>query len=349
MALPVPPVEPVRDGLWSVPVVIPDNPLGYTLVYLFETPSGPVIVDNGWDDPRSWEALSRGVAETGHAVEDVYGVLLTHVHPDHHGLSARVRRESGAWIAMHPEDAWVVTRWRNAADAWLLEAASVMLSAGAPEDELASLPDLSGLRTREGRPELPALPTRLFADGDVVDVPGWTVRAVWTPGHSPGHTCFVVDDLLLAGDHVLPRISPHIGLYDEETDADPLGDYLASLRKLRSLDVSEVLPAHVARFAPLAPRLDSLAAHHEERLSSIAVSLAAGPLTTWDIAASMPWNRRWADIAPFMKRVALGEAVAHLRHLERRGVVERVPGAWPAAYRLVSSSGSAGAPGPGAP
>ncbi len=335
-----PPVEEVRPGLWSVPVVIPDNPLGYTLVYVFATASGPVIVDNGWDDPRAWAALSAGLAEAGFDVADVYGVLLTHVHPDHHGLSGRVREASGAWIAMHPEDAWVVTRWRTTMDTWLLETAAVMLSAGAPEDELAALPDFSGV---VGRPrELPALPTRLFADGDYVDVPGWTVRALWTPGHSPGHTCFVVDGMLLAGDHVMPKISPHIGLYDEESDADPLGDYLASLAKVRSVEVAEVLPAHVGRFTDLAPRVDELAAHHEDRLSEIAACLAGGPLTTWEIAATMSWNRSWEQIPTFMKRVALGEAVAHLRHLERRGVAERVPGAWPASYRLVPRATPAG-------
>jgi glyoxylase-like metal-dependent hydrolase (beta-lactamase superfamily II) len=247
---------------------------------------------------------------------------------------------------MHPEDAWLVARWRSAPDAWLLEAAAVMLSAGAPEDELAALPDLAAVRAglASVERELPALPTRLFADGDAVDVPGWTVRAVWTPGHSPGHTCFVADDLLLAGDHVLPRISPHIGLYDEETDLDPLGDYLASLQRVRSLPVREVLPAHVRRFTDLAPRADELTAHHEERLTAIAASLAGGALTTWEIAAAMPWNRAWDAIPTLMKRIALGEALAHLRHLERRGVVERVPGAWPAAYRLVAAASAGAAP-----
>jgi glyoxylase-like metal-dependent hydrolase (beta-lactamase superfamily II) len=348
VALPPPPVEEVVPGLWSVPVVIPDNPLGYTLVYLFETPEGPVLVDTGWNDPRAWTALVHGVAETGHAVADVHGVLVTHVHPDHHGLSARVRDESGAWIAMHPADAEVVTRWRAAMDAWLLETAAVMLSAGAPEEVLAALPDFSSIASRATERDLPALPTRLFADGDWVGVPGWEVRAIWTPGHSPGHTCFLVDGRLLAGDHVMPRISPHIGLYDEESGADPLGDYLASLRKVRGEPVTEVLPAHVGRFTAMTERVDELAAHHEERLAEIAAALADGPRTTWDLAESMAWNRRWEDIPPFMKRVALGEAVAHLRHLETRGVAERVPGAWPASYRL-TSAGSAGAPAPAAP
>lgn len=317
--------------------MLPDNPLGFTLTYVFATASGPVVVDNGWNDERSWTSLCAGLSEAGFDVADVYGVLVTHVHPDHHGLSARVREVSGAWIAMHPEDAWVVTRWRSTTDTWLLETAAVMLSAGAPEDVLGALPDFSGVPARSAR-DLPALPTRLFADGDWVDVPGWEVRAIWTPGHSPGHTCFSVDGLLIAGDHVMPRISPHIGLYDEESDADPLGDYLASLRKVRDMDVAEVLPAHVGRFTALASRVDELAEHHEERLTEIAASLGEGERTTWEIAATMGWNRAWEDIQPFMKRVALGEAVAHLRHLERRGVVERVPGAWPASYRLVAGT-----------
>ena len=276
----------------------------------------------------------QGLDEAGFAVPDVYGVLVTHVHPDHHGLSARVRAASGAWLAMHPADAAIVSMRRNTEDAWLLQTAAVMLSAGATEEELASLPDLAALHAVRGDP--PALPTRLFGDGDWVDVPGWSVRAVWTPGHSPGHTCFVVSEsMLLAGDHVLPRISPHIGLYDEASDADPLGDYLASLAKVAALPVSAVLPAHVHRFSGLPARVASLVAHHEERLAAIVASLRDGPLTAWEITAAMPWNRAWADIVPFMKRVALGEGVAHLRHLERRGVVERVPGAWPATYRLV--------------
>jgi glyoxylase-like metal-dependent hydrolase (beta-lactamase superfamily II) len=332
LALAPPGVEAVRPGLWSVPVVIPDNPLGYTLVYVFETASGPVLVDTGWDSRRSWDALRDGLRETGHDVADVSGVLLTHVHPDHHGLSARLRRESGAWLAMHPLDAEVVAMRRNTDDSWLLQTAAVMLSHGAAESDLADLPDLALLHAH--RPEPPALPNRLFADGDVLDVPGWDVRAVWTPGHSPGHTCFAVDGMLLAGDHVMPRISPHIGLYDEQSDLDPLGDYLASLAKVRDAPVDEVLPAHVARFTDLPSRVDALAAHHEERLAEIADALRGGPLTTWEIAARMSWNRSWEEIVPFLKRLALGEAVAHLRHLERRGMVARVPGAWPATYRL---------------
>src|SRR4051795_11896084 len=77
-------------GVWSIRVPFPDNPLGYTLVYALETAAGgPVLVDAGWDDPASLAALERGLAAIGTAVSDVRGVLVTHHHPDHHGLAGR--------------------------------------------------------------------------------------------------------------------------------------------------------------------------------------------------------------------------------------------------------------------
>src|SRR5258708_1174167 len=92
----LPPAERVRPAIWSIPVPIPDNPLRYVPVYLFELPDGVAILDTGWPAAAAWEALLSGIAETGHAITDVRAVLVTHVHADHHGLSARVRRESGA-------------------------------------------------------------------------------------------------------------------------------------------------------------------------------------------------------------------------------------------------------------
>ena len=105
---PVPSTEMVRPGLWSIGVPFPDNPLGYTLVYLIESDRGPVLVDAGWDDDESWDALVAGFRAAGADIAECYGVLVTHVHPDHHGLSGRVRDASDAWVAMHERDAVTV-------------------------------------------------------------------------------------------------------------------------------------------------------------------------------------------------------------------------------------------------
>src|SRR6266436_1856111 len=99
-----PPVEEVRADLWSVPVPIPDSPLRYTLNYLIAAEGGLVIVDPGWDTDAGWNALAEGLKAAGASSADVTGIVVTHIHPDHHGLSARLRAASGAWVAMHPAE-----------------------------------------------------------------------------------------------------------------------------------------------------------------------------------------------------------------------------------------------------
>src|SRR5690348_1955507 len=81
-------------GVRSVAVPIPDNPLGHTLVYVVDTDRGPVLVDTGWDDPDSWDTLAAGLRSCGTSADEVHGVVITHHHPDHHGLSDRVREAS---------------------------------------------------------------------------------------------------------------------------------------------------------------------------------------------------------------------------------------------------------------
>src|SRR4051794_34430658 len=91
---PLPPVERVRPGLWSIPVPLPNNSLRYVYVYAFETERGPYIVDAGWNTDEAYETLDSGLIQAGFAMKDVQGVLVTHIHPDHYGLAGRVREAS---------------------------------------------------------------------------------------------------------------------------------------------------------------------------------------------------------------------------------------------------------------
>src|SRR5690348_5715625 len=220
-------------GVWSIRVPFPDNPLGYTLVYALETTAGgPVLIDAGWDDPVSLAALERGLEAIGTSVSAVHGVLVTHHHPDHHGLAGRIRELSGCWIGLHAEDAAVVALVRNAERApWIRRYRRLLELRGAPREAV----DSAALAAPKAG-EKPAEPDRLMPVGELMDVPGRAVRAIWTPGHSPGHTCFhlEVSGELLTGDHVLPGITPVMTVYDDHVvgTSDPLGDFLASLKKI---------------------------------------------------------------------------------------------------------------------
>ncbi|MCI3270067.1 MBL fold metallo-hydrolase [Streptomyces cylindrosporus] len=333
-------------GIRSVQVPIPDNPLGYTLVYVVDTDRGPVLVDTGWDDPASWSVLAEGLAGCGTSVEEIHGVVITHHHPDHHGLSGKVRDASGAWVAMHAADTAIVRRTRETQPGrWFAYMTDKLTAAGAPEEHIAPLRDAAPRTTLPGFS--PALPDRELVPGELLDLPGRRLRAIWTPGHTPGHVCLHLEEehpsqlpghgRLFSGDHLLPEITPHIGLYEDPDDAtvtDPLGDYLDSLERIGRLGAAEVLPAHQYAFTDGAARVRELLTHHEERLADLR-SLLVEPLTPWQLAERMEWNRPWDQIPYGSRNIAVSEAEAHLRRLVKLGRAEAVAGSEPVAYVAV--------------
>lgn len=329
---PLPPVERVRPGLWSIPVPIPNNPLRYVLVYAFETDRGPYLVDAGWNTDDAYAKLLEGLEEAGFAIGDVQGVLVTHIHPDHYGLAGRIREASGAWIGLHPADAALIEdRYEEPAD--LIESLGAMLRRdGAPAEEIATLQNAS----MPVRPWVTtAIPDRLIEDGEKPDIPGWDLTAIWTPGHSPGHICLYEagNRLMLAGDHVLPRITPNISFHPQ-AGPDPLGDFLASLDKVAAYDTVEALPAHEHRFVDLPGRVAELKGHHQARFDEVIAAIEAGYTTAWGIAGQMTWSRPWEQIQGWMRRAAAGETLAHLRYLQKRGVVTETEGE-PAVWSVV--------------
>jgi glyoxylase-like metal-dependent hydrolase (beta-lactamase superfamily II) len=247
-------------------------------------------------------------------------------------------------VALHERDAAMVSRMsstameeseatqRSSAD-FRDELAAVLLDAGATEAELTAAPRSNRRRTRQ-RPLV--APDRFIADGDTMDVPGWSVEAVWTPGHTPGHTCFRVPEhrLLLSGDHVLPSITPHISISRTDRNGDPLGDFLDSLRKVDRSDADGVLPAHRHRFDGLHDRVGQIIDHHHAHLADIEATLAHGPVTLWQIAARLTWNRPWEEFALALRRAAVNETAAHLRYLTRRNRAVRLKGVRPFTFAL---------------
>jgi glyoxylase-like metal-dependent hydrolase (beta-lactamase superfamily II) len=333
----LPPTERVAPGLWAIPLPLPFPEPFYVTVYALELDSGVALVDAGWDMPEAWDTLVAGLAAAGGTVADVRAVLVTHIHPDHFGLSGRLREASGAWVAMHPADAALV-RSRYAEPERLAERMRDQLTGhGVPLDTAtamsrASLPAAWGVRLTD--------PDVLLSDGDRPELDGWDLRTVWTPGHSPGHVCFHAPErrLLLAGDHLLPRTSPNVSVHVQQRP-DPLGDYLAALDRLAGLDVDEVLPAHEYRFRRLDLRVDQLRDHHRRRLDETEAAIAAAPgETTWAVAGALRWPRPLPSMHPIAQRLALGETLAHLRRLERAGRAAATAGDPPTRW---SAAGSA--------
>jgi glyoxylase-like metal-dependent hydrolase (beta-lactamase superfamily II) len=327
----LPPVERVRPGLWSIPVPMPDSPLRYVLVYALELSDGFGLIDAGWDTPEAWQALCDGLAVAGAEVADVRAVVVTHIHPDHYGLAGKVREASGAWIGLHPADAALLVGRYVETEQMIASMTDLLEVSGVPRE---LVPDLAGSSMQISSFVRMAPPDRLIEDHDVLELAGWDLRAVWTPGHSPGHLCFHSPSrrLVLSGDHVLPRISPNISVHTQQIH-NPLADYLESLSIVEHLECDEVLPGHEWRFAGLAHRVDQLREHHRARLDEVLVALVAGPLTCWELTTKLTWSRPLEGSTPWLQRAASGETLAHLVLLESRGEVTRTPGR-PARFEL---------------
>lgn len=318
-----PPVEQVRSDVWSIPVPIPDNPLRYTLSYLFIGPE-TLLIDPGWDSDLGWQALNLGLAQAGIEPRSIAGIVITHAHADHHGMTHRLTDSIDAWVGMHPKDSESLAAERLSGPEFRSAQIDWFSMLGAPVDFAESS---VALITAAMAHTVVAQPDVLVEDGTILAVKGRRIKAIWTPGHTPGHLSFYEQDadLIVTGDHVLPRISPNIGL-QPTTAEPPLGHYLRSLDKLRPYESAEVLPAHEWRFRGLNERIDQLQLHHRRRFDEAIGLLRDGPLTAWQVAEKLTWSRGWDQVQGFMRRAALAETLAHLDHLVQTGELTRTTG-----------------------
>jgi glyoxylase-like metal-dependent hydrolase (beta-lactamase superfamily II) len=312
----VPPVEQVRPDVWSVPTVFPNNPLRYVNSYAVAHDGGIVLIDTGWPCEEAWEALVAGLNAAGWDVGDVRGVLVTHGHADHYGMANRIRERTGAWVAMNDldtaaEQAFIGDEGPRLHYEWMAR------RGGAPPPPVAGANGPPGVFD-----DFRVRPDRDLVDRDYPLGRAAGLMSVWTPGHTPGHTCFVDTDrdMLLTGDHVLPRITPNISPSPIDT-SDTLGRYLASLLLLAEVaGDQEVLPAHEYRFRGLRERVHELRHHHQLRLGEVMAAVRQAPgSSTLVVAEALHWSRPWAEMVGGPRIFAVGEAYSHTVHLETTG------------------------------
>lgn len=318
----LPPVERICEGVWSIPVPFP-NPLRYTLSYLLAGPGDVVLVDPGWDSDQGWEHLIAGLRRAGVKMADVNGVVVTHFHLDHSGLAGRVADASGAWIAWGEHE--VLSRGDTETRRVQVESDRRRLRIwGVPESILAAVAMTDG--DALAFENLRGADVKL-AHGSLAPAAGHQLRVVTTPGHSPGHICLVDETrgLIFSGDHVLPRISPHIAL-TQPGPANPLRDYFDSLSLTEFDDDMEVCPAHEYRFIGMRRRVDELIAHNRQRSAEVLQVISRWtPTNVWDVARRLTWSRGWDSLQGNSLRFALSETASHLAFLYAEGYEARIP------------------------
>lgn len=335
--------QPVRvmDGVFmlKVPLLISSmqrDSNSVTLSYLVQTGQGWLLVDTGYNDPGAFAEMERQFKMLNVAMEQVRWIFLTHYHPDHSGMAQRIKEIAHARVIMHREDWEILRGMVGSTKTWNLDGlVEWARSLGVPQIELQRFYDMASF----GRMLFPAgLQPDIILQGENEEVVSSQFRAILTPGHSPGHICLHdrTRRVLFSGDHVLPGITPHISP-SHLTSYNQLGQYLSSLRRIRSLDVDRVLPAHEEPIPDLARRVDEILDHHEQRLEEVIAGLANQPLSPWDLASHVHWDvGTWDQMDATNRVLAVRETLAHLEYLESCGKASRLTNPECSIYQLVS-------------
>lgn len=299
-------LETLAGGILRATLPMPSRP-GHVHSYLLPGADGWTVVDTGLGLP---DARSRWSGILGRLDRPVARIFITHFHPDHVGAAADLAALTGAPVYQGSLDyeqcerTWHSTARQDVTWAWLR-------ANGVPageEDEMRSFGEQYQQMTRYAPDPM------LLEAGDHLD--GWQLIAA--PGHADGQLMLFKDGVLVAGDHLLPRISPAIGLWPDSSP-DPLGDYLAALAELPALAPRLALPGHGDPIEDPLGRAAELIEHHRERLDQLAAALGDLPRSAYELSFPL----FGPELTAAARRFAVTETASHLERLVREGRGQR--------------------------
>lgn len=313
MTAPLPEPESLGNGIYLIPAPLPFKSPAWVNTYAVEADGGILLLDCGTDWQPGRDAIHDGFRRLGLDESSVHTLIVSHLHLDHVGMSARLVAELGCRFVMHERAAKLVDRY-NDTPAYVDRLLRIGRTHGVPARVLGSV--TGDLATRpEYMPPIER-PDHLVADGERIDLgDGRCLEVIHSPGHEPAHICLRDSrtGILFSGDHVLPRISPVI-MWDEDL-GDPLGDYLASLQKLLELNPGITYPAHGTLIDRGDERARQILLHHDRRLLDMAELVRSRDSTAWEV---MLESFR-PNLTPLEVRLAFLETVSHLEHLRMTG------------------------------
>lgn len=294
--------------------------LDHINLWVLDDEEGVALVDSGFASTKTedlWQSLFRSAFKD----KAPRKLICTHHHPDHMGLSGWLMQTYGIpmWTTQKEWDAFHV--WSRMDQAALLKTMEGFYrSGGVPEERQRS--DLERRQSMKGRTRLDPTGFETVSGDDELAVDGQSWRVIIGTGHAPELAALYAtrDGVLISGDQVLPKISPNVSVMPFALDSNPLRDFLDSLAQFRQLPSDTlVLPSHKLPFYGLHERIDTLIAHHKDRLDD-ALTACKVPVTAAE-ATTVLFPRALNDHQYFF---ALGETLAHLNYLWADGQVTRI-------------------------
>ena len=314
-------MKEVYQNIWQQQIPLRGNPLKELNCYIIKGENRNLVVDTGFNQAEGRELLLGALEELGCDLDQT-DVFLTHLHVDHSGLVGAIKNPNNKAYTSASDGAMVNAPFRKASDKGpeIVIPRDVRMGFSADDGDVAgSLPAVFNRTDVE-------IDFTTVAEGDVIDIGGFTFTVVDFAGHTPGQVGLYepTKKILFPGDHILGKITPNITFWSFEFDA--LGTYMQNLKKAREMDVDYLFAAHRFYVENHAERVDQLLAHHDRRLAEVLDILSSGEKTVYQVASDMKWDFAGGNFLEFpvtQKFFAAGEAMSHLEHLLFQGKVQR--------------------------
>jgi glyoxylase-like metal-dependent hydrolase (beta-lactamase superfamily II) len=319
------------QGVYQIKIDVP-FPVHYVCVYIFKIDDSFVIFDSGLDMGNWYKVFLSALESLNLSLKDIDYCFISHEHTDHTGLMGKFKRENPNMQIMMSAVANETLKWETDPENYdqLEEAAKEI----AREVIKYGIDEKQGKRLVEWFTMWPKLrkyhkPDRLLYDNDEISFASTKLKVIWTPGHAIGHICLFEqkNQFLFSGDHILSRITPHIGnfLVNPEISLkydfdDILKHYLNSLDRIDQLNPKIIFPAHQEIIHNPHERILEIKQHHENRLHEISTLIKNNPLTPYKISQI----HFGTDLDEMNSFLALSEVMGHLIYLEKKNEVKRI-------------------------
>ncbi|MDQ6598900.1 MBL fold metallo-hydrolase [Bacillus salipaludis] len=295
-----------RYGIYQVTIPLPFWN-GNVHCYLAQREGKWTIIDTAMNQEVTRESWKATFSKHGiNPKHDVERILITHHHADHFEYARELQQQTGADVFLSEKEQSLALS--------VLDRESFTefyLAAGMSKELVKQLQPVNKIDTSFPNNLFTIDTNRLYPIGELL------FEALHMPGHSDGHICFYnrEEQLLLSGDHLTKEAIPYIS-YHGYGDENPLSSYLATLKRIKLMKISLVLPGHGPIFTDVQERITELLHHYEERIGFVLEQIT-GEMNAYEVSQSLfP-----VDSSVFDQWIAIGETNAYLRYLASIGEI----------------------------
>lgn len=310
-------------GIYQIRIDVPFA-VKYVCLYLFKINGKNILIDSGLNMGNWKKKLFSAFEELSISVQDIDYCIITHMHIDHIGLIRLLKQKNPDLKILMHDITHEILKWEtnndnlNELNQEARGLANQLINYGISIKQGDKIVQLFTFWSKILQYQEPDV---IVHDGDLIMD---RLEIIWTPGHSFGHICIFDKKrkYLFSGDHILSRITPHIGNfiiptnmaenYKNQDFNNILKHYLSSLEKIDELEPKIIFPAHQEIIYNPHERIVEIKKHHKNRLKEISSVIKDNPLTPYRISQI----HFGEDLDEMNSYMALNEVLGHLFYLE---------------------------------